>query len=75
MFEKSEMVVLFESMGDIDISYQIIRNIVWNKDQFAGTMRNHIIYGIVSNDNISATYIIPSGKVVLEGIVVDYGEH
>lgn len=70
LFNGNDMIVLFEEMKENLLK---ISDIVWYKDQFAGTMMNCIIYGIVDNENISASYLLPSGKIDLSGIVVEYG--
>lgn len=69
--DNNDIIVLFEQIKDVP--YQIIRNVVWNKDQFAGTMMKYIIFGVVYNENISATYILPDGKVELSGVILEYG--
>lgn len=69
--DNNDIIVLFEQIKDVP--YQIIRNVVWHKDQFAGTMMKYIIFGVVYNENISATYILPDGKVELSGVILEYG--
>lgn len=66
-----DILVLFEQIKDIP--YQIITNVVWYKDQFAGTMMRHLIYGVVYGENISATYYLPEGKIELSGVILEYG--
>jgi len=72
MEKNNDMIVLFQEMHEIP---QVITNIVWNKDQFAGKMLNYIIYGIVYNENISASYILPEGKANLNGLILEYGNY
>ena len=57
-----------------DNPYHVIKNVVWYKDQFAGTMYKHIISGIIIGENLSVTYQSPTGKIELSGIVIEYGE-
>lgn len=72
MEKNNDMIVLFQEMHEIP---QVITNIVWYKDQFAGKMLNYIIYGIVYNENISASYILPEGKANLIGVILEYGNY
>lgn len=72
MEKNNDMIVLFQEMHEIP---HVITNIVWNKDQFAGKMLNYIIYGIVYNENISATYILPESKANLNGVILEYGNY
>ena len=58
-----DIMVLFEQIKDIP--YQIITNVVWYKDQFAGTMMRHLIYGVMYGENISATYYLPEGRIIV----------
>jgi len=72
MEKNNDMIVLFQEIHEIP---QVITNIVWYKDQFAGKMLNYIIYGIVYNENISASYILPEGKANLNGLILEYGNY
>jgi len=67
----NDLIVLFSQINDLP--YQIISNVVWNNDQFAGTMMKSVIYGVVYCENISASYILPDRKVDLTGIIIEYG--
>jgi len=51
-----DIMVLFEQIKDIP--YQIITNFVWYKYQFAGIMMRYLIYRVVYDENISATYFL-----------------
>lgn len=72
MGKNDDMMVLFEQFRDLP--YQIITNIVWYNDKFAGTMMRHIIYGVVRGENISALYLLPDGRMSLCGVVLEYGK-
>ena len=63
-----DIIVLFEEIKDAP--YQTINNVVRYKNQFAGTMMKYIIYGVIYNENISATYLLPDGKINLSGIIL-----
>jgi len=63
-----DIIVLFEEIKDAP--YQTITDVVRYKNQFAGTMMKYIIYGVIYNENISATYLLPDGKINLSGIIL-----
>jgi len=64
-----DILVSFKELPEVPIL--IITNVVWNKDQFAGTMLRYNIYGVVYDENISASYILPEGKVDLTGVILE----
>ena len=68
-----DLLVLFEELGEM--SYQIITNVIWYKNQFAGTMMKYIIYGVIDEDNISATFQSPNGKIDLQGVILEYKKY
>ena len=35
-------------------------------------MMKYIIYGVIDEDNISATFQSPNGKIDLQGIILEY---
>jgi len=67
----NDIMVVFEQIKDIPC--QIIQNVIWYKDQFAGTMANKVIYGVIQGENISATYLLQDCKIDLSGVVLEYG--
>ena len=68
-----DLLVLFEELNDF--SSQIITDVIFYKNQFAGKMMKYIIYGFIDEDRISATYQLPDGKIDLQGVVLEYRKY
>ena len=68
-----DLLVLFEKLNDF--SCQIITDVIFYKNQFAGKMMKYIIYGFIDEDRISATYQLPDGKIDLQGVVLEYRKY